>query len=446
MPHPLRCWARRCHRRHPAFTLVELLAVIFVLCILFALLLPTLSTARKKAALSRLNAESAVEVRTSTPVAMEPQIEAVDQASMQQRTGGVMVPARPAAHVKSFDADISLTPGLSVGTADPESIYEVKFDAKMDVKPASVEVRPPSGGAAAQASAGEHEVLLPLPPQIISLADLTVTLNGEPSDAVVMRGDRLVWHGRVDPIGPAELNVTYTAVGKGLYVLQTPPGKILDRFRIALQAHGSDVRMLELSLQPTALTHTSGTTTYTWDYKRLMFGRPIALDVLGVAPLDRLGELRWLGPMSVIALGLIVGLVANAWRVERFDRWLLLLVLGTFAGSYPLMYFAQEFIPLKWAMLISGGTVLAVIAVRTMTVMGIRLALFGVVVPAAGVMALALTAAVRPQLQGVLLTGLALLVFTVAMVLAPRLHVPRRPVVEAPPEAPPPPPVEPALG
>jgi drug/metabolite transporter (DMT)-like permease len=204
--------------------------------------------------------------------------------------------------------------------------------------------------------------------------------------------------------------------------------------------------MLELSLQPTALALTSGTTTYTWDYKRLMFGRPIALDVLGVAPLDRLGELRWLGPMSVIALGLIVGLVANAWRVERFDRWLLLLVLGTFAGSYPLMYFAQEFIPLKSAMLISGGTVLAIIAVRTMTVMGVRLALFGVVIPAAGVMALALTAAVRPQLQGVLLTGLALLVFTVAMVLAPRLHVPRRPVAEAPPDAPPPPPVEPALG
>ena len=429
-------WMRRSagrHRRqhrHPAFTLVELLAVVFLLCILLALLLPTLSSARKRAAMSRLNAEAPADVRAPA-TAMQP-----DVASVQVGTGAVM-PARPAAHVKSFDADISLTPGLSVGTADPESIYEVKFDAKMDVKPAS-----DSSGAPAAA----HEVVLPLPPQIISLADLTVTLNGEPSDAVGIRGDRLVWHGRIDPIGPAELNVTYTAVGKGLYVLQTPPGKILDRFRIALQAHGSDVRMLELSLQPTALTHTSGTTTYTWDYKRLMFGRPIALDVLGVAPLDRLGELRWLGPMSVIALGLIVGLVANAWRVERFDRWLLLLVLGTFAGSYPLMYFAQEFIPLKSAMLISGSTVLAIIAVRTMTVMGIRLALFGVVIPAAGVMALALTAAVRPHLQGVLLTGLALLVFTVAMVLAPRLHVPRRPVVEAPPEAPPPPPVEPALG
>ena len=135
---------------------------------------------------------------------------------------------------------------------------------------------------------------------------------------------------------PAPLVFTYTAVGKGeegVYELAIPPGGILDNFKIALEANGSDVRMLELSLQPTNLVRSDGKTTYTWDYKRLMFGRPIRLDVLGIAPIDRLGELSWLGPLSVVVFGLLVGLVAHAWKINRFDRWMLLLTLGTFAGA-----------------------------------------------------------------------------------------------------------------
>src|SRR4029077_1236479 len=103
------------------------------------------------------------------------------------------------------------------------------------------------------------------------------------------------------------LEVTYTAVGKGLYELAVPPGGILDQFHITLAANGSDVRLLALSLQPTSLAHPAGTTTYTWDYKRLLFGQPVRLDVLGIAPIDRLGELTWLRPLSGFAFGALVG-------------------------------------------------------------------------------------------------------------------------------------------
>ena len=166
-----------------------------------------------------------------------------------------------------------------------------------------------------------------------------------------------------------------------------------------------------------------------------MFGRPIAVDVLGVAPVDRLGELRWLGPVSVVVFGLIVGLYAHAHALQKFDRWMLLLTLGAFAGAYPLMYFAQEFIPLRWAMLGSAALVLVVVAVRAATMIGLRHALAGVIVPAAATLALTLVVATHPALQGLLLTGGGIVVFVIVMILAPRLQwtVPPRPAGEPTP-------------
>src|SRR3954454_3599801 len=148
------------------------------------------------------------------------------------------------------------------------------------------------------------------------------------------------------------MTIAFSAVGKRIYNLQTPPCAILDTSLIDVTAVGSDVRMLELSLQPTKYVRGNGQTVYTWDYKRLLFGRPISLDVLGIAPIDRLGELSWLGPASVVIFGLLLGLVAHAFAIQNFDRWMLLLILGTFTGAYPLMYFAQEFIPVNKAILI----------------------------------------------------------------------------------------------
>jgi hypothetical protein len=202
--------------------------------------------------------------------------------------------------------------------------------------------------------AGECEIELPLPPQVISLPDLTITAGGKPSEMVALREGKLIWRGAL-AAGPTLLDVAYTAVGKGLYELSVPPGGILDQFDVSMEAKGSDVRLLELSLQPTKLARQAGSTTYTWAYQRLLFGQPVRLDVLGIAPIDRLGELTWLGPLSVLVFGLVVGLVVRAASVPRFDLWMLLLTVGTFAGAYPLMYFAQEYIALGPAVLISPG-------------------------------------------------------------------------------------------
>jgi prepilin-type N-terminal cleavage/methylation domain-containing protein len=378
--------------RRQAFTLIELLVVIAVIAILAALLLPALSKAKQKALRSSMN---------SARVAAE----AAAPADVARPPSGAS-PQRPFATVKSFTASVSLKPGLSVGTAQPESIYTAQLKSQFQ--------------AANPAGKGECEVLLPLPPQIISLADLEVTVNSQPSESVEIRGDKLVWFGTL-PGEPTPMTIAFSAVGKGLYNLQTPPCGILDTFHIDVTAVGSDVRMLELSLQPTRLVRGNGQTVYTWDYKRLLFGRPIALDVLGVAPIDRLGELTWLGPASVVVFGLLLGLVANAFAIRNFDRWMLLLVLGTFTGAYPMMYFAQEFIPLNAAIFASSAIVLLVIAIRSVTIMGARLALFGTVLPAAAILAVTLVAATHTRLQGILITGTGLAVFIVAMLLIPRM-------------------------
>jgi len=99
-----------------------------------------------------------------------------------------------------------------------------------------------------------------------------------------------------------------------------------------------------------------------------------------------------------------------------------LLVLGTFTGAYPLMYFAQEFISLNVAMIAASVLVLVIIAIRSMTIMSAQLAIAGVVLPAATLLGVTLEAAIHPRLQGLLITGVGMALFIVAMVLIPRLQ------------------------
>ncbi|MEN1678930.1 MAG: type II secretion system protein [Planctomycetota bacterium] len=394
-------------RRHApvAFTLVELLVVIAIVGTLISLLLPAVQSAREAARKSSLSYE--MEDEYEEPKSQDPQ-----DADGRMRS---QPPALPAAQVTSFVADVNLKPRLSIGAAAPESIYEARFTGK-------IIARGPAGPQGADAEGpGECEIALPLPPKMISLADLSVNVGGVASESVAVRGGKLVWRGPL-PTEPTAMDVEYAAVGKGLYELSEAPGSLLDAYKVSVTAEGSDVRLLELSLQPTELQRAGGSSIYRWDYKRLLVGRPVRIDILGIAPIDRLGELTWLGPLSVVVFGLIVGLVVRAGGDDAFDRWMLLLTVGAFAGAYPLMYFAQEYVSLMPALVICGAVSIVVIAARTLTLMGFWRGLLGVVLPAAAIMSVTLAAVIWPELQGILLTASALALFIAVMMLMPKVE------------------------
>jgi hypothetical protein len=101
---------------------------------------------------------------------------------------------------------------------------------------------------------------------------------------------------------------------------------------------------------------------------------------------------------------------------------MLLLTVGTFAGAYPLMYFAQEYITLEVAVVAAAAVAIAIIGLRAVTLMRVSWAIAGVVLPGAAIMAITLVAAIWKPLQGMLLTVEALGFFIGAMLLIPKVR------------------------
>jgi prepilin-type N-terminal cleavage/methylation domain-containing protein len=205
----------RLRRTDRTFTLIELLVVIVIMAVLIAVLLPILRTMRQSAVAAKMA------VRTSSYLAQQPAGTAETQ-DPRSRLGAAAIPSRRPAQVRSLEAKVDLTPRLSVGTAEPESIYEARFSGKL------LATAPDSSPGPA-----EVDLSLPLPPQVISLADLTITVDGEPSDNVTIGDGELVWHGKLPVDHAAVVDLTYSAVGKGVYTLQTPAAVISSSARMS---------------------------------------------------------------------------------------------------------------------------------------------------------------------------------------------------------------------
>jgi hypothetical protein len=382
----------------------KLIAVGMVLLLpvlVLALLMPAVQSARQTARRKSLEFGSGGYFESPPPMPTE--------AAKPQTPPA---PAVPRAIVKKYDAEISLTPKLSVGTAMPESIYVADFKANIEAQ-------------APKDSKGDCQLGLPLPPQIISLGNFDVRVNGETSESFALDGNHLVWQGSLNGKPSEEITVAYSATGKGVYTLEKPSGKIIELFRTRLIANRSNIRMLELSLQPSNLEQSNDSTTYTWDYKRLVEARPIAIDVLGIAALDRLGELTWLGPLSVLVFGILVALIALAHDPEKLNVWLAIMVTGCYAAAYPMMYFLQDFIDLYAAIALATAFVVLVIAWRVISLFGLRRGLFGGIILPVVLMGLTIAATIqaKPATQGVALTIMGVFALVTAMTLLPKAQV-----------------------